>query len=224
MELKIKSWKECTISKYYKICDIIEDDEIQTYDKEVALLALLCDCEENEIWELNFNEFKKLQSMTSWIGEIELKKIENLKFKTIIIDNKKYSINGDLSKFTTAQYIDFQTFWAKRNTSKMKDIIGNILVCFIIPYGHKYGDGYDLQETAKTIYDNLDIETAYEIISFFFRSWVGSIKDSLTYSALKMKKLKKKMSKEEWHETIKNLVEMEQSLIDGFCLLTTSVN
>lgn len=224
MELKIKSWKDCTISTYFDIQDIVKDENMQPYEKEVALISLLCGEEDTKIWDLSVEEFTKLQGATKWIGEIELRNVEKLKFKKIVIDGEKFTVDGDFTKFSVAQYIDFQTFWGKRNDENWRDIIGNVLVCFIIPQGKKYANEYNTQELAEFIVNHLDIETAYEIISFFFVSWLRSMKNSLHSSAHALKKMSKKMSKEQWSETIAKTAEMEQALIDGFTLLTQSVS
>lgn len=214
IKIKIKSWTECPIDIYYKLKDIESDDAMPVYDKEVAIISLLAGVSEDDIWNLNIEDFKKLQSDTKWINNAIMNDVNKLKFKKITIDGTKYDVVTDMQKFTVGQYIDFQTFWSKRANGKMKSVIGNILACLIVPSGKKYGEDYDINELAVTIYNKFDVETAFEIISFFFTCWLRSIQNSLTYCKRMMKRKKdKKLSQQQMEET-------EKTLLDGFILLT----
>ena len=63
------------------------------------------------------------------------------------IAGDKYTVQLNIRQMTAAQYIDFQNFY--------KDYQKNfkyIFLCFLIPKGKKYNEGYDLIELADKLY------------------------------------------------------------------------
>lgn len=218
LELKIKSWDDCSIRKYYEMQAIAKDEEMQPYAKEIALLAILCECSEDEIWNLDIKAFRKLQQSIGWVNDISQFDYSTRIGKKITICGKKCSIETDLSKFTVAQYIDFQSLWGRR--SDLEHIFGNVLACFIIPENHKYGQGYDISKLAEELMDTLSISKAFEILSFFFKSWLNSTRDSLLCWKQKMMTNMKTGSKEEESQLDEALWVIAKNILDGLGSLT----
>lgn len=209
-----KSWRDISINEYYQLKDISDDTEMEEYEKEVALIAFLNNMTESEVWNLDINKFRKLQVEKTWLYEFNFDKSKN--FKKIEIKGNKYNVNIDLQKMNVAQYIDFQTYWPQRDN--MRQIIGNLLAIFIIPKGHKYNEGYDIDEVISDIKENIDIMTAQEILFFFLSSYQISIRIMLNYLNWKMKRLKKKSNpkKKEIIENIqKEIQNLEKLILDG---------
>lgn len=166
LKLKYNSWLTLPIGVYEKIKGIIRDGG-ENY--EVELLSLLCGVDSDVIMNLPIRIFSRLIKDAGFImTKPDVK--SRLKFKSIVIDGVKYNIFTDFKDITTAQYIDFQTFY-----SDFEKYYCNILACFIIPEGHNYNDGYDAMETAELFRDKLSVEVA-ENACFFFAS---RSKDSL---------------------------------------------
>ena len=163
MELKKKSWRDVSINEYFDLKEKLDDGTLNEYDKEVIKLAFITEQDEDKIWSLSINEFRALQVQSLWMQEFPIS--DNPKFSTIKINKETYNIDTNLQNFTIAQYIDFQSFYSKRKSNER--VLGNILACFIIPKGHKYAEGYDIQELVSTLNNNLDILTANEIMFFF---------------------------------------------------------
>lgn len=190
MELKNKkptSWRYITINDYLQIREIVEDDSLQEYDKEVKLIALINGISEDEVWNLPINEFRILQVEKTWMSEFKLN--ENAKFSKITINQKKYNIDTNLQNFSVAQYIDFQTLWPQK--AKNPKIMNNILACFIIPEGCSYSEGYDIAELVNIIGDNIDILTANEILFFFLKQYLISMRATVNYLNWQMAKMKR---------------------------------
>lgn len=217
MELKKKtSWRDISINEYYDIKDIIEDDSLQPYEKEVQLIAFINNMTDEEVWNLDINKFRELQVEALWIYDFDFNKTRN--FKNIKINNEKYVVDINLQHFTVAQYIDFQTFWPKTKTN-MREVIGNVIACFVIPKGHKYNDGYDMTQTIEDIKDNIDIMTANEIMFFFLSTYQILMRISLSYSRSKIKKMmKKKKLGEEALDMLNKVEQIEKTISDGFTL------
>ena len=212
-----KSWKDVTIDEYFDLRDKLVDDTLTDYEKIIIKIAFITGKDEDEIWNLNWDEFRALQVEALWMNEFKLK--ENVKFKSIEINGEKYSIDTNLQNFTVAQYIDFQTFFPKRKTNER--IIGNILACFIIPKGKKYADGYNIQELVDNINSNLDIMTANEIMFFFLKQYLISIRATANYFNWVLKRMKRKSKDKKLIEKLEMEWEVtKRATLDGLRSLT----
>lgn len=212
-----KSWKDVTIDEYFDLCERLSDDTLTDYEKIIIKIAFITGKSEDEIWNLSWQDFRNLQVESLWIEEFKLK--ENVKFKSIEINGEKYSIDTNLQNFTVAQYIDFQTFFPKRKTNER--VIGNILACFIIPKGKKYAEGYDIQELVENINSNLDIMTANEIMFFFLKQYLISIRATANYFNWILKRMKKKSKNSQEIEAVeKEWEKIKKATLDGLRSLT----
>lgn len=209
IELKYKSWNDISINTFNKLKEIKinSNDSIELLDSNIALLSILCDVDEDTIADLTTSEFSTLLSQTTFLKDMPKVKIQEY-YK---INGKEYQVFLSLKNMTVSQYIDFQTFY-KEQEKYFKEL----LACFIIPKGKKYGDGYDLQEVIDDIGNHLSIVDANSILFFFVLLYQSLTKAMLTYSIQQMKKAKRKMNKEEKEKIdlaieevkrVKNLVE-----------------
>ena len=196
MKLKFDNWKKITIEIYDKLkalkTDVNTEEEI--IEVNVQMLSILCDVDENDILNLGLDEFQELIYKSEFLKDIPKVNL-----------NDEYNINGvvycvhrNLRTLTTAQYIDFQTLYKDKEV-KLK----NLLACFLIPKGKKYGEDYDVLEVADEIYKHMSIVDANSVMFFFTLQYQVLIKVMLTSS---IKYLKRMMKKE------KN--EMKRALIE----------
>lgn len=212
-----KSWKDVTIDEYFDLCEKLSDDNLTDYEKIIIKIAFITGKSEDEIWNLSWQDFRNLQVESLWMEEFKLK--ENVKFNTIEINGEKYSIDTNLQNFTVAQYIDFQTFFPKRKTNER--VIGNILACFIIPKGKKYAEGYNIQELVDNINSNLDIMTANEIMFFFLKQYLISIRAIANYFNWILKRMKRKAKDKNLIEKLEMDWEVtKKATLDGLHSLT----
>ena len=216
MENIKKSWRDVTINKYYELKAALEEAEAE-YEKAVKRIAFVYDMSEDDVWNLDIATFRSYNAETSWMDKFDID--DKIKFKTIELDGVKYNVDTNLQKFTVAQYVDFQTFFPKMKTEPK--YMGNVLACFLIPVGKKYADGYDIQKLVETINEHLDIMTANEIVFFFLKSYLISIRVMVNYFNWMMRRLmrrakdKAKMAEmqAEWEVTKKNILDGFRSLI-----------
>lgn len=212
-----KSWKDVTIDEYFDLCEKLSDDNLTDYEKIIIKISFITSKPEDEIWNLTWNEFRELQVKALWMDEFNIN--ENVKFKSIEINNKKYNIDTNLQNFTVAQYIDFQTFFPKRKDNPRT--IGNILACFIIPQGKKYAEGYNIQELVDNINSNLDIMTANEIMFFFLKQYLISIRAIANYFNWILKRMKRKAKDKNLIEKLEMDWEVtKKATLDGLRSLT----
>lgn len=209
IELKYKSWKEISVNTFNKLKEIRvnSNDSIELLDSNITLLSILCDVDEDTIADLTTSEFSTLLSQTAFLKDMPKVKIQEY-YK---INGKEYQVFLSMKNMTVSQYIDFQTFY-KEQDKYFKEL----LACFIIPKGKKYGEDYDVQEVIDDIGNHLSIVDANSILFFFVLLYQSLTKAMLTYSIQQMKKAKRKMNKEEREKIdlaieevkrVKNLVE-----------------
>lgn len=219
-----KGWRDVTINEYFDLCERMEETEQlenQDYLRAVIRVAFANGLPEEEVWNLSINQFRNYQVEALWMDTFDI--AENVKFKTINIDGASYTVDTNLQNFTVAQYIDFQTFYKKFKSDKR--VMGNLLACFIIPKGKQYADGYDIQNVVRTINEHLDIMTANEILFFFLKSYLISIRVTANYFNWMMKRVKRKVKdKAKMAELEADWERMKKTTLDGLRLLITSGN
>lgn len=222
MELKKKtSWRDVTINEYFDLVERLSDESLKEYEKIVIKIAFINNLDEESVWAMNINEFRKLQIESLWLDEFNIK--TDIKFKNITIGNNKYIIDTNLQNFSVSQYIDFQSFYPKYK--KDKKVIGNILACFIIPAGKQYADGYDIQDLVRQINESIDIMTAQEILFFFLKQYLISMRAIANYFNWQMKKSMKKMKdKQKAAELMRQWEETKKNILAGLRLSTMSAN
>ena len=165
MELKKKSFKDINLKDYKKIVEINTRELDSDLEKDIAVLAVLCDCREQDIYNMPLMELKSLLQQMEWVKQYEFTPANKLPNK-LKIDGIEYIINPDLNKFTVAQYMDFQNFWDKRN-----ERMGNLLAVFIVPKGKQYNEGYDVIELADRLEEIFSLDDWNNVCFFFLKNW-----------------------------------------------------
>lgn len=189
IELKYDSWEKITVNVFEKLNKAIENAEVtgnkdvDLLNKQIAILSVLCDVDEDTIADLHTSEFSKLTSETDFLNETPKKNIIN----KITLNGKEYEIFLNIGDMTMSQYIDFQTLFPKRDKEFKR-----ILSIFIIPKGCNYNEGYDIEQVINDIGEYMPITDANNIMFFFALAYQSLTKVMLTCLEKEMKKLKKK--------------------------------
>lgn len=105
----------------------------------------------------------------------------DLHVKDIKVNGREYYFDGLLGNITTAQYIDFQNYQKNNDEYKTFSV-------FIIPKGHKYNDGYDMEQVFNDILD-IPVPVLFSASFFFSRQFELFIRIFRHYSIKQMKKL-----------------------------------
>lgn len=212
-----KSWRDVTIYEYFNLVDRLSDEGLTEYEREVILVSFVMGVAEDKVWDMTIGEFKANQLNTAFMKEFNVARDCN--FKTISIDGEKFDVCTDLHNFTVAQYIDFQTFYAQRKDNA--NILASLLACFIIPRGHGYAEGYDVNDLKLKIINGLDILTAEELLFFFLKRYLLSMRATANYFNWAIHRLKRKGMPVEELEA--RWEEVKKATLDGLRSLTTSV-
>lgn len=173
----INSYDKLTLGKWLELKDV--DTEQEEIDVQVDILSILSDLTRDEVMTLPLTEYSKMVNESMFLAQ-EPPIITKLP-KHITIDGKEFDIVQKVETISTGQYIDYQTYLKNNN-------IPLILTCFIIPKGHKYGEGYSLEETSQLFKDFLPIGIAIGISRFFFALWATLTNNMLDSSIKQTKK------------------------------------
>lgn len=183
--MQIDSYKKLPLGKYSEIVAVLKDESLEDIDKQVKVVALLNDMDEDDVLNLPITEFSKLNFAASFLQEPceddKSRVAESYTFGDLVLLPVKST-----DKITTSQYIDFQNF-----AKDYENNIVGLLSCLLVPKGKTYGNGYDIADVHKAISDSLSVFDAFALLSFFFDSLTLSVKDSLTYLQKKMRRMER---------------------------------
>jgi hypothetical protein len=195
------NWSEVSLKKYIDIAEInaIDMDEI---DKQIKILSILANVNENILLDLNLFNLKQAIKHCQFIYTPPV----SIPIKQYIrIGKHKYSINTNIKEITGGEYIDLTSM--VKNKENITVNLPNIIAIFLHPvnfWGLKIKDCYekDIQtlasrsKTAKIIEENLMMDNVMMLSSFFLSSWKALTKATMEYSEIKLLKTKKMLTKE----------------------------
>ena len=148
----IESWKDLPLGVYKKITALDPEDT----EGNLKVVALLEGVEYNEILNAPLAEVKKKVQKLDFLKKKPKRCLVKLKYK---LGNKVYKFDCSAKSITTAQFIDF-------GNTKKEDLTGSLAI-FLIPEGHRYNEGYDLEDTMLDIDKYLSVEEALSLCDFF---------------------------------------------------------
>ena len=197
----ITNYKQLTINKYQEIRQIIEDDGGEL-NIQAGIIAALTGMSLDDVLNLTLTKYNEYVQKTSFL--LEKPKLDGRIPSKLNVNGVECEITKNVNKLTAAQYIDYQTLTAMKDQEKY---LANVLACFIVPKGKKYGDGYDTDEIAKWIGENLSIVDGLNICFFFRKKYLNSIRFTVTYLELTMKRMARKEKDPKVQTMMKDLNE-----------------
>ena len=202
----IDNYRDLPVGKYEEIVKLCET-EMSEYERRVAIVSVLSGLTEDEVLHLPLDKFTDYSARSRFI---ERECPENL----IPGVSRNYPIGGfvlipvtDIRKIPAGQYIDFQTFAQDRENKTVE-----MLSCFLVPRGCDYNEGYDILDVYTAIREEMSVAECLALLAFFFKGWLLSIRDTLSYSARVVRKIKNRQKKAELMTKIQDLLD---SLADG---------
>ena len=177
------NWDTISISKYYDIMDVLNDEVDDDITKNVKLVSIMLDKDESEIWDMDLTEAGEYISRLQFLNKFDIPKNPNMKFN---LPGYNLEVMKDVTKINVAQYVDFQNFVKM----PLREGLDKLLSIFLIPSGHKYNDGYDIIDLQKVIRENMSFRVAEGLLSFFLQEYGRLLIHSLTYCRRQVKKTK----------------------------------
>lgn len=204
-EVNKYDWYSISGEKYWKIIDILqsEDDDIT---KQAELIATIEDISVDEVLNMPIQESAQKVKSLAFLNVFPMKEYRSL--KTQVMGGKTYDVITDMSKLTTAAFIDYQTY----TKLPFRDAYDKILSCFIIPAGFTYNDGYDVAEVQKVIRENLSWPEVQAALHFFLKKYAKSFMRSRQFLIKAIKKEKDQMKREELQSKVKDM-DLQLSLL-----------
>lgn len=199
-------WENISIDKYYEIKDILDDEEDDDITKNVKMVALITDMDENEVWNMDMAEAGEYISRLQFLNKFELPDNPNMKFN---LPGYQLKVMKDVSKISVAQYVDFQNFVKL----PLREGMEKILSIFLIPEGCKYNEGYDIIDLQKVIRENISFRVAEGLLSFFIEKYGELLIHSLVYCRRQVRKTKDPEMMEKFKKTEKEIQQKLDSLI-----------
>ena len=180
------TWKDINIKTFKKINKILKDTNLTDVEKEISLISIIFNIDEDELYDLDLQTLKTYSTQIAFIEEFQpdygkCPKIEK-------IGDIEISVDYNLSHFSVSQYIDFMA-----NIQSKEPDIARLLSCILIPKGKKYNTDYDLEAFINQIEINLNIYDAESMLFFYIIESLRLLKRS--HRTLMMKALGKKLIK-----------------------------
>lgn len=177
--LKYQSYFDLPIGAYFSLLDELNKatDELTKTTTIIKYLYKLTEEESNSLSLGDFSKlFKELPDPTKDHTDYKLTTWKGAK-KTLLIAGEDFNFSPDLTKFSLAQYIDFQMSLTKVETNP--EIL---LSTILIPKGYNYNDGYDSADHIDWIRNNVSIGLSNQIVNFFLKRYLVSTSRTVSFS------------------------------------------
>lgn len=189
------NWSDITLRQFNKLQDIFEVQDSYTVCNIIDLIWGI------DSSNLPLNQFIEYKEKLEFLKQ-PITPIKNIPLK-ITVNNRTYNTNVNLTEIKVAQYIDYQNYCKNPKYNELLSV-------FIIPEGHNYNDGYDLQQVKEDILD-LPIDLVYGINFFFLQFYLEFIRTFLYFFKKELKTMN--LTQEKKKQIQKELQVLEQSLI-----------
>lgn len=194
---ELKDWKNISLKQYYTIKELLEQpDDYTTYNIIDLLYSV-------DSVNLPLTELKKYSCALEFLNkEVPVVNIKP-QYK---INGVTYNSNFNLTQVTAAQFIDYQNYIG---TEHFEDYLS----VFFIPEGHKYNDGYDIEQVKKDLLE-LDFPTVKSISFFLILQLEKLLISFLSYLKKDLRKMK--MEKEKRKEIEELIDKLEKTNLELF--------
>lgn len=208
------NWDNLTLRKFVEIRMVTNHPFYTEDDRVLRIAAIVNDIAYEDLLNLPIARATEFVGTASFLYD---KPVPKKHRNSYTLNGRKYSLLKSPSEMTTAQYIDYQTVIVEEFESHLIDLMSIILV----PEGHNYNDGYDLEQVRSDI-ETLSVTEALGISDFFLKQYRRLLKRILLYSRAEMTIARMKAPKEmkaemrqlekEWDRRAEELLSMCGSL------------
>ena len=205
-KIKIKnSWESLTYGDYMQLVQIGEANIPENY-KTTHLLSILTGEKVEDLESLQITTFMKLLPHLQFLNE----KPKDIEHKNEYeVNGRKYIVQADVDKICTAQFLDYSSYIKEKYDTSGPNTV-KLASCFLVPEGHKYGDGYDINQVWNDINDMsfLDVKALAFFLQLQYAAYILISNDCIDRQMKKMGVPKKKR-----RESIIHLNSMARSLL-----------
>lgn len=205
-KIKIKnSWESLTYGDYMQLVQIGEANIPENY-KTTHLLSILTGESVEDLESLQITTFMKLLPHLQFLNE----KPKDIEHKNEYeVNGRKYIVQADVDKICTAQFLDYSSYIKEKYDTSGPNTV-KLASCFLVPEGHKYGDGYDINQVWNDINDMsfLDVKALAFFLQLQYAAYILISNDCIDRQMKKMGIPKKKR-----RESLIHLNSMARSLL-----------
>ena len=166
-------WNDITIQEYQKYLEIVDSNKTQE-EKANEIISLFCNIGKDIINKISVKELnsivEKVHKFLNKKEPTELKKIVDFK-------NKKYGFIPNLSKITTGEYVDIESYCkdTNKNLHKIMSILYRELV---VQKKDLYNiESYDPSEIKEQDFLDFPMGVTLSALNFFFYLGINLTKD-----------------------------------------------
>lgn len=191
-------WKDITVKKYYEILDILNDKQ----GDALATNTELIDC----IWDIDSASIPivKFSYYLNELGFLQNPYKPKTPKKEYMIEGIKFKPTFDVSKITTAQYIDYQEFLKRED-------VPHLLNALFIKDGEEYGQS----DYSDLLYENLMLPDYADCQFFFLHLWKNLMTDTLNSSKKMIKKeYRREKDPKKREELMNQMVTLQTTLLE----------
>lgn len=199
------SWDDVTLEQFDKLQNIDRNDEFA----EAEIIAILANVDIEDILILALEDYNKLAKITEFIKEEPRKCIPTPNLKVADVE---FNITMTAQDMTAGQFLDYKALASADIDRK----IARLMLCFMIPKGHTYNDGYNTDELLNKIYKNMSVVEVTAYSNFFMLQYQAYSLAMLEYSVRLIKK-DKEMSRMKKKFLLERLAEVKATIKSGGC-------
>lgn len=212
------NWNNISINQYYSILDILEDESLDGFNKNINICAVLTGESPDYFKLLSIEEasiyFSKLNFLNAPPRITTPPNTYNITYQGQPLKLKLC----DIEHLTVSQFVDWNTLISTisdpSNIKSLRDIIGNLLSIFLVPVNKQYSTGYDINYLQEILLDQISFGTAQSILNFLLTKYLRLLKVSLRYLVREEKKRKMKNPEmKNSSDTIKLLIHQIQYIL-----------
>ena len=205
----IQDFEHLTLGAMLRLSAIPTD--IEPLDRQVAILAVLSGCTEDEILALPLNIYSARVAASTFLDAPLPQRIPQRSYRC---GDFTLEPVRDFKHITTAQFVDFKTFadQAGGDEAKLSQMTVELLSCMLVPKGHAYCDDYDPVDVQAAIRDHLRADDAVALTAFFLARWMRLSKRILASS----RRIAARSKRKDLLRKIGQLRTMRRSLLTRF--------
>ena len=196
------NWKTLSVGQFKKLMALPDGDDEDRYWK---ILAILNDTTVEDIMTRPLQEVTAMRENCEFLNEYP-KKV-GLSRHIYELGDTKYAFTDHIGSITLAQYVDYT------NTEDKPENMTELLAIMLVPDGHKYNDGYDVDKVKADIDAYLSVWDARAITGFFLGSFIRLVASQRRSLRKALRKARKEgLQTEEAERTLKDLDETLKSM------------
>lgn len=175
------SWHEVSIKNFTRLMTLSGKNP---YEDTLIIISILSGEDVDSIRKLPATWFEsyKIAEKLAFLQKDPPQVMPLDKFE---INGNKYNVALNPSKWTAAQYLDYNAVLNESGSNK----IARLIACFSVPEGKKYGEDYDFDHVVNEIFEYMPITIALGYSSFFHLQLKSFTKAIQRYTEKKKKRL-----------------------------------